>query len=248
MDIFSIFRRKKDHANQELIPVQNVNPNPTPIQNNEITSIINSIEGLARSIREMENRISELSNKFAEINTKVESNQNEINNIKNNLEKMFSIYELLMRSYNPFVETEEKVVEAKQDIQNISITNNEEKTHILPLKDLDDNPAVASIIIGWLSYLVKKSNMEEVEKALDYYENIKWITEKVKIKLKEYLTGLSGLETEDKKLTPKDHLVSLYIITKLSNLSNERNLERMKDLYKELVEKGYISPTEKENA
>ncbi|MFP3256935.1 MAG: FlaD/FlaE family flagellar protein [Candidatus Nanopusillus acidilobi] len=241
MSIFSdIFRKKNDNKNAQninVIPQQNiVSQNYT----SEIKNITNSIEGLAKSVRELENKVSEISSNISNISSTVESHQNEINSIKNNLEKVFSIYEMLIKSYNPFVEEEKKEESNVQVINENNIENQE--NNILPLSKLDDNPTVSSIIIGWLAYLVKKSNVEEVDDALDYYESINWITEKVKIKLKEYLNGLKSIEGENKKLLPMDHIVSLYIISKLAQISSSDNIERLKDLYNELIQKGYISP------
>ena len=243
MSIFSnIFKKKNDNKNAQninVIPQQNiVNQNYT----SEIKNIINSIEGLAKSVRELENKVSEISINISNINSIVESHQNEINSIKNNLEKVFSVYEMLIKNYNPFVE-EEKEVSNVQVINENKIENSE--NNILPLSKLDDNPTTSSIVIGWLAYLVKKSNIEEVDDALDYYESINWITEKVKIKLKEYLNGLKNVEGENKKLLPMDHIVSLYIISKLAQISGSNNIERLKDLYDELIQKGYISPIRK---
>jgi len=241
MNIFSdIFRKKnndKNVQNTNLIPQQNtVNQNYT----SEIKNVVNSIEGLAKSVRELENKVSEISSSTSNISSTIESHQNEINSIKNNLEKVFSIYEMLIKNYNPFVEEEKKEEPTVQVINENTVENPE--NNILPLSKLDDNPTISSIIIGWLAYLVKKSNIEEVDDALDYYESINWITEKVKIKLKEYLNGLRSVEGENKRLLPMDHILSLYIISKLAQISSSNNIERLKDLYDELIQKGYISP------
>ena len=241
MNIFSnIFRKKnndKNVQNTNLIPQQNiVNQNYT----SEIKNVVNSIEGLAKSVRELENKVSEISSSTSNISSTIESHQNEINSIKNNLEKVFSIYEMLIKNYNPFVEEEKKEEPTVQVINKNTVENSE--NNILPLSKLDDNPTISSIIIGWLAYLVKKSNIEEVDDALDYYESINWITEKVKIKLKEYLNGLRSVEGENKRLLPMDHILSLYIISKLAQISSSNNIERLKDLYDELIQKGYISP------
>jgi len=241
MNIFSdIFRKKnndKNVQNTNVIPQQNiVNQNYT----SEIKNVVNSIEGLAKSVRELENKVSEISSNTSTISSTVESHQNEINSIKNNLEKVFSIYEMLIKNYNPFVEEEKKEEPTVKVINENTVENPE--NNILPLSKLDDNPTISSIIIGWLAYLVKKSNIEEVDDALDYYESINWITEKVKIKLKEYLNGLKSVEGENKRLLPMDHILSLYIISKLAQISSSNNIERLKDLYDELIQKGYISP------
>ena len=241
MNIFSdIFRKKNNNKNVQntnVIPQQNtINQNYT----SEIKNVVNSIEGLAKSVRELENKVSEISSSTSNISSTIESHQNEINSIKNNLEKVFSIYEMLIKNYNPFVEEEKKEEPTVQVINKNTVENPE--NNILPLSKLDDNPTISSIIIGWLAYLVKKSNIEEVDDALDYYESINWITEKVKIKLKEYLNGLRSVEGENKRLLPMDHILSLYIISKLAQISSSDNIERLKDLYNELIQKGYISP------
>ncbi|MFP3316881.1 MAG: FlaD/FlaE family flagellar protein [Candidatus Nanopusillus sp.] len=241
MNIFSdIFRKKnndKNVQNTNVIPQQNtINQNYT----SEIKNVVSSIEGLAKSVRELENKVSEISSSTSNISSTIESHQNEINSIKNNLEKVFSIYEMLIKNYNPFVEEEKKEEPTVQVINENTVENPE--NNILPLSKLDDNPTISSIIIGWLAYLVKKSNIEEVDDALDYYESINWITEKVKIKLKEYLNGLKSVEGENKRLLPMDHILSLYIISKLAQISSSNNIERLKDLYDELIQKGYISP------
>lgn len=241
MNIFSdIFRKKnndKNVQNTNVIPQQNIiNQNYT----SEIKNVVSSIEGLAKSVRELENKVSEISSSTSNISSTIESHQNEINSIKNNLEKVFSIYEMLIKNYNPFVEEEKKEEPTVQVINENTVENPE--NNILPLSKLDDNPTISSIIIGWLAYLVKKSNIEEVDDALDYYESINWITEKVKIKLKEYLNGFKSVEGENKRLLPMDHILSLYIISKLAQISSSNNIERLKDLYDELIQKGYISP------
>jgi len=109
MNIFSnIFRKKNNDKN-----VQNINvlPQQNIVNQNyasEIKNIANSIEGLAKSVRELENKVSEISSNISNINSTIESHQNEINSIKNNLEKIFSIYEMLIKSYNPFVEEKKR--------------------------------------------------------------------------------------------------------------------------------------------
>ncbi|BBL45368.1 flagella protein [Nanobdella aerobiophila] len=241
MNIFSSIFKKKSEKGPETIKTPEVPAQNQMSYNSEIKNISSSIEGLAKSVRELENTVSDTINKISDISSKVESNQSEISSIKNNMEKVFSIYEILVKNYNPFIQDEER--EEKQ-IEPVNTSQDSVKidSNDLPLDKISDNPTVASILIGWLSYLIKKSNDEEVDKALDYYEEINWITEKVKIKLKEYLNGLIDIEGENKKLTPMDHIVSLYIISKLSKLKSESNIERLKDLYGELIEKGYISP------
>jgi|GEM_PF-1131268 len=245
MVLFNFFKKNTNNDKQikEMTKPQESYSNI----NEQIKILVESISNLSKDINEIKTRVSEISQSVDDLNSKVQNHQEEITNMKNSIEKMFSIYEVLIKNYNPFIEEEQikniKIQEEKQ----VNETNHEKNNKILPLQELKNEPRVASIIIGWLAYLVSKSNISETEKALDYYTDIEWISEKVNIKLKEYLKLIDGYGSENKKLTPQDHLVSLYIITKLATIDEKTPIEKIKDIYKELIERGYINPIKVKN-
>jgi flagellar protein FlaD len=93
----------------------------------------------------------------------------------------------------------------------------------VPLTKLKSNTNSLVIILSWLEYLVKKVGVEESKNALRYYtETLKWITPEVFFDLDKFLRGMEDNETPKSKiLSVKDHIVSLYFITKL----NEKALD-----------------------
>ncbi|MFW6008885.1 MAG: FlaD/FlaE family flagellar protein, partial [archaeon] len=94
----------------------------------------------------------------------------------------------------------------------------------VPLTSLKTNTNSLVIILSWLEYLVKRIGVEESKNILRYYtETLKWITPEVFFELDKFLKGMDDIDTEkkSKSLNVKDHIVSLYFISKL----NEKNLD-----------------------
>jgi len=232
----SLFKKRED--NKEI-----VQPTPQPQPNlyqEQIKNLVDTISNLSKSIKNIEGKVYEFSEKIAEVEEKTKSYENEINNIKGNLEKMIGIYDLLYKQYNPFLEEEEKK-EEPTEVQTISEEIKSEG--ILPLDKIENDPTFIAVIIGWLNYLVRKGGIKETEKALDFYESVNWITEEVKTKLLEYLKGFEGIESRNEKIGPEDHILTLYIISKLKN-GEYGKVYRIKDLYDELVKRGIIKPNQ----
>jgi len=231
-----IFKKKEE--NKEI--VQNIQQTTVNPYQEQIKTLIDTVSNLSKSIKNIEGKIYEFSEKITGVEEKTKLYENEINNIKNALEKMIGIYDLLYRQYNPFVEEEER----EENTIEIKEIPKETKTEgILPLDRIENDPTFIAIIIGWLNYLVRKGGIKETEKALEFYERVNWITEEVKIKLLEYLRGLENVESRNEKIGPEDHILTLYIISKLKS-GEYGKAYRIKDLYNELVNKGIIKPNE----
>jgi len=235
MSILSFFKKKKEE-NLETQPVQQ---RQDIYLSEQLKQITDSIANFSKFMRNLEARTQEITEKISAIEEKIGIHEQDINNIKSSVEKMFVLYDWLIKQYNPFIE-EEKITKEEKTTEN-KIETTLESSKYLPLDEIREDPAFIAIIMGWLNYLVTKSNIEETIKALEYYCNIGWITEDVKIKLEKYLEGYINIECRNEKITPEDHLVSLYIITKLK-AGIEEGIIRFKDLYMELVNKGIIRP------
>lgn len=94
----------------------------------------------------------------------------------------------------------------------------------VPLTHLKNNTNSLVIILSWLEYLIKRVGMEETRNTLRYYtEVLRWITPEVYFELDKYLKGMKDKKIEDDSnpLNVKDHIVSLYFISKL----NEKKLD-----------------------
>jgi len=233
--MISLFKRGKE--NKEVIQ-----PTPQPQTNlyqEQIRTLIDTVSNLSKSIKNIEGKIYEFSEKIIGVEEKTKLYENEINSIKNSLEKMMGIYDLLYKQYNPFLEEEKEEIPTE-----VQMVSEEIKSKgILPLDKIENDPTFIAIIIGWLNYLVKKGGIKETEKALDFYERVNWITEEVKTKLLEYLKGFENVESKNEKIGPEDHILTLYIISKLKS-GEYGKVYRIKDLYNELVQRGIVKPNQ----
>lgn len=93
----------------------------------------------------------------------------------------------------------------------------------VPLTQLKNNTNSLVVILSWLEYLIKKVGIDETRNSLRYYtEVLRWITPEVFFDLDKYLRGMKGKKFEEgASLSVKDHIVSLYFISKL----NEKKLD-----------------------
>jgi len=89
----------------------------------------------------------------------------------------------------------------------------------VPLISLKNNTNSLVTILSWLEYLIKKEGVEATRDSLRYYtETLRWITPEVFFDLDKYLRGMKDRKdlTENESLTVRDHIVSLYFISKLN--------------------------------
>ncbi|NCC71691.1 hypothetical protein EOM09_09035, partial [bacterium] len=105
----------------------------------------------------------------------------------------------------------------------------------VPLTHLKNNTNSLVTILSWLEYLINREGIEETRNTLRYYtEVLRWITPEVFFDLDKYLRGMKDKKDlkGDEKLDVKDHIVSLYFISKL----NEKNLDDAKVEISKLIE------------
>lgn len=99
----------------------------------------------------------------------------------------------------------------------------------IPLTSLKNNTNSLVIILSWLEYLIKKVGIEETRNSLRYYtETLRWITPEVYFDLDKYLRGMRDKKgvSADEMLTVRDHIVSLYFISKLNEKVLDEKLTR----------------------
>jgi len=92
------------------------------------------------------------------------------------------------------------------------------------LDNLPNDPESVVITMKWLQYLVDKVGKENISKVLDYYVDIGWITDEVKIKLLEYCDGITEEGGERRDLVAKDHIQSFLYIQKLKGNNIDEHL------------------------
>lgn len=94
----------------------------------------------------------------------------------------------------------------------------------VPLTKLKNNTNSLVVILSWLEYMIKRVGIEETRNSLRYYtEVLRWTTPEVFFDLDKYLRGMKDKKSggEADTLGVKDHIVSLYFISKL----NEKKLD-----------------------
>lgn len=99
----------------------------------------------------------------------------------------------------------------------------------VPLKHLKNNTNSLVVILSWLEYLIKRVGMEETRDSLRYYtEVLRWVTPEVYFELDKYLKGMKDkkINTGSDSLDVKDHIVSLYFISKLNEKPLDEKLTR----------------------
>ncbi len=96
-----------------------------------------------------------------------------------------------------------------------------------PLQFIPTDPESIIVLMNWIQYLVNQCGHEHLENVLDYYVDVDWITDDVKISLLEYATGVtegknstaesSSKKKEDKSanLPSKNHIQSYLYIQRL---------------------------------
>jgi len=97
----------------------------------------------------------------------------------------------------------------------------------VPLTKLKNNTNSLVIILSWLEYLIKRVGIEEARNSLRYYtETLRWTTPEVFFDLDKYLKGMKDNKniTGDESLTVRDHIVSLYFISKLNEKALDKKL------------------------
>lgn len=99
----------------------------------------------------------------------------------------------------------------------------------VPLTSLKNNTNSLVTILSWLEYLIKKVGIEETRNTLRYYtEILRWITPEVFFDLDKYLKGMRDKVaiTGEESLVVRDHIVSLYFISKLNEKALDEKLTK----------------------
>jgi len=103
-----------------------------------------------------------------------------------------------------------------------------------PLQNIPSNPESIIVLMNWLQYLVNRCGHDNLANVLDYYVEVDWITDDVKISLLEYATGITEgnnlkSDTSNKgdgkssNLHSKDHIQSYLYIQRLKGKKFEKH-------------------------
>jgi len=139
----------------------------------------------------------------------------EMNKFLQTLENLHQRVERLERMQDEWMKNVDvKIKESKPE--DIRIPGEEKiEFRASTLDSLPNDPEGVVIVMKWLQYLVDRVGKENISKVLDYYVDIGWITDDVKVKLLEYCEGITEETSERRNLVAKDHIQSFLYIQKL---------------------------------
>lgn len=99
-----------------------------------------------------------------------------------------------------------------------------------PLNNIPNDPESIIIVMKWLQYLIDKCGRMNLNEILDYYVDIGWINDEVKISLLDYSSGISEEKYNNGKnqqnandLSSNDHIQSLMFIQKLKGYKFDKH-------------------------
>ncbi len=184
------------------------------------------VEDLRKDVDKLKDSVNAIRGTLKSLTEKMDS-------IENNLAQLASVYELLTNQMNPFLdEDEKKVVQPKpkkveQPVPAVpQLAPAEEKQEDVVLPELDlTNPKVIQTILDWMQFVVERVGHEGVQDVLQYYVDVKWISEEVAEVLQRYADGIKvEVEPEIEKpvqLDPEDHMKSLDYIMQIKEFQEK---------------------------
>jgi archaellum component FlaD/FlaE len=107
------------------------------------------------------------------------------------------------------------------------------------LSNIVKNSSNMKLCMEWLEFLMELVGRNNLPDILSYYEELGWITEKVRMELLHYADGIDFyMEKPDWKLTPDDHVKSIWFIESLAGMKVDKNRLSVIERDIEKVKKG----------
>jgi archaellum component FlaD/FlaE len=107
------------------------------------------------------------------------------------------------------------------------------------LSSITKNSSNMKLCMEWLEFLMGLVGRNNLPDILSYYEELGWLTEQVRSELMQYAEGIDFyMEKPDWKLTPDDHVKSIWFIESLAGLKVDKNRLSVIDRDVERVKKG----------
>ena len=90
----------------------------------------------------------------------------------------------------------------------------------MTVADLDNSPETNMLILRWIEYIMQQVGYTGISSTLDYYVQIGWMTREAAQRILSFSMGIdlrgSGAKPPKKStLSVREHLVSLYFVTRL---------------------------------
>ena len=120
----------------------------------------------------------------------------------------------------------EKGLEIPPDIKNLLISPPKTRAR---LEHIPTDMVSTMMALKWLGFLIDRVGMQNLERVLEFYYQIGWISEDVLYTMLQYAEGIRPHHRDpdwrpDEKLTIQDHLVSLLFIERLRGVRITREV------------------------
>lgn len=229
------------------------------ITKDQLYALAEKIHSLIQRYKENGSLPDEVSSEQIDNSNEIQNTINDINSDQESVSSSSSSNEMDSEAAEEFMnkidelqqkidelEQEKQFEDEQQDKQHQQIDNNEfqipyneatstEQLTADPLKMIPTNPESIIVLMNWLQYLVNRCGHDNLADVLDYYVEVDWITDDVKISLLEYATGItagkhsknnsSSNKNEEKTadLPSKDHIQSYLYIQRLKGRKFEKH-------------------------
>ena len=92
------------------------------------------------------------------------------------------------------------------------------------INNIAKNSTNIKLCMEWLEYLMELVGRNNLQEILAYYEELEWISEDVRLDLLRYAEGIDFyIEKSDWKMSPDDHVRSIWFMEKLAGIEVDRN-------------------------
>ncbi|APH39165.1 FlaD/FlaE family flagellar protein [Methanohalophilus halophilus] len=92
------------------------------------------------------------------------------------------------------------------------------------INNIAKNSTNIKLCMEWLEYLMELVGRNNLQEILAYYEELGWISEDVRLDLLRYAEGIDFyIEKTDWKISPDDHVRSIWFMEKLAGREIDRN-------------------------
>ena len=92
------------------------------------------------------------------------------------------------------------------------------------INNIAKNSTNIKLCMEWLEYLMELVGRNNLQEILAYYEELEWISEDVRLDLLRYAEGIDFyIEKTDWKMSPDDHVRSIWFMEKLAGIEIDRN-------------------------
>ncbi|MCS3924572.1 FlaD/FlaE family flagellar protein [Methanosalsum natronophilum] len=212
--------------------------NTTSEMKNEIKSLRYQLDHMGMS-EDTESKVSEIEEKLDafsqalsllndnvnDINTQLETNTKQIEENKDNLSDINELNSSIIERLDRI----ETILSSEKPLNDIDMSSEQDitsiETPLVKLETIKADPTRVIVLLNWIEFLIEKVGRNNLMDALDYYIDIGWISEDVRLEILAYARGIDyNIEKPTWKLLPEDHTKSLLFIERLSGRKIDKNV------------------------